>query len=386
VAFVKGAFLVCRRAAGTPAALWVALLTWSQVLPDSNLSRVLTGRSGIEAELSQAQARGYYERLIDADVGPPGAGATDPPVGPVAAPPGVTPFAESGIIIPVPGYRRWQMLPSVDTRWNGTTFRTNRLGLRSPEVSTDKPPGTYRIVVIGSSNTMGHGVDDGDVYPRPLESWLDAAVAATGRRVEVVNLATCGAPPSLRLLQIRDDVAAFRPDWVICDASVLDVSLEEHHLEVVVRERRPIPFVYVREAVRRSGASPDDPPADIRLKLGRHYPEFLEGAYAGWADEARRLGVPFTVLLLPRADTKAGSPRMVALLKSLARRNGLDLIDAFDAFRPFPLDQIRVGPWDPHPSARGHRAIFEALRDELVRRGGPPGLPLPSARAPAAGG
>jgi hypothetical protein len=74
----------------------------------------------------------------------------------------------------------------------------------------------------------------------------------------------------------------------------------------------------------------------------------------------------------------------VALIKSLARRNGLDLIDVFDALRPLTLDQMRVSPWDPHPSARGHRAIFEALRDELVRRGGAPGLPLPSVSASSA--
>ena len=38
-----------------------------------------------------------------------------------------------------------------------------------------------------------------------------------------------------------------------------------------------------------------------------------------------------------------------------------------------------VSAWDRHPSALGHRALFHALRSELLRRGNLPGLPLGSA-------
>ena len=45
--------------------------------------------------------------------------------------------------------------PGLDANWNGRPFRTNSHGHRSPEVSVEKPPGTYRVVVLGSSNSMG---------------------------------------------------------------------------------------------------------------------------------------------------------------------------------------------------------------------------------------
>ena len=79
----------------------------------------------------------------------------------------------TGIVTEVPSYLRWEMKPDLDIRWNGTTFQTNRLGFRTPEVSLEKPAGTYRILVFGSSNTMGYGVNNDDMYTRHLEQFLD---------------------------------------------------------------------------------------------------------------------------------------------------------------------------------------------------------------------
>jgi hypothetical protein len=36
------------------------------------------------------------------------------------------------------------------------------------------------------------------------------------------------------------------------------------------------------------------------------------------------------------------------------------------------LEEFRISEWDKHTSARGHRAIFEAIRDALIARGGLP--------------
>lgn len=63
----------------------------------------------------------------------------------------------------------------------------NSRGFRGPEVAVPKPPGVYRIVMIGDSQTIG-GAGEGNSIPSRLEKMLndDPAVAAR-RRVEVVN-------------------------------------------------------------------------------------------------------------------------------------------------------------------------------------------------------
>jgi hypothetical protein len=113
-----------------------------------------------------------------------------------------------------------------------------------------------RQIIFGSSNTMGHGVDDGAVYPRLLEQWLNERVG-TRLRVEVVNLAVAGGSPSRRLQRLREEGGRFQADLILCDASPLDHALEEDHLEAIVHSSPPIeiPFGYVREALLRAGVT-----------------------------------------------------------------------------------------------------------------------------------
>src|SRR5208337_2502700 len=145
-----------------------------------------------------------------------------------------------------------KLRPNLDARWNGTSFHSNSLGYRTPEVTLKKPADVYRMLVFGSSNSMGHGVDDGALYTRLLEQWLNERLA-TGLRVEVVNLSVAGESPSRRLQRLREEAGRYQADWILCDASPLDHALEEDHLEAIVRASPPIeiPFGYVREALLR---------------------------------------------------------------------------------------------------------------------------------------
>ena len=88
--------------------------------------------------------------------------------------------------------------------------------------------------------------------------------------------------------------------------------------------------------------------------------------------------------ILPRADSKDKSTRLHRYILSLADRHGLDCLDVSDAFDALAVDEFRLSEWDPHPSARGHLAIFEALRDALSRRRDLPGFPsrAPTRRGP----
>ena len=148
--------------------------------------RLLTRMRGddpVGDELKQAKGLGYYEALIW------GPGGSDDGDGKGDGfPPGYVAIADSGLLELDPGYRRWRLRPGLDARWNGTSFRTNGLGYRGPEIGPENSSGTFRVVVLGSSNTMGHGIDDEDGYVRRFERWL-AGELGPSRKVEVVNLA-----------------------------------------------------------------------------------------------------------------------------------------------------------------------------------------------------
>ena len=148
---------------------------------------------------------------------------------------------------------------------------------------------------------MGHGVNDEEMYARLLERWLNERIGDSPR-VEVLNLSISGDAPSRRLLRIREQADHFDPDWILTDASALDFALEEAHLTAVLRRNLPVPLPYVQEVLARSGAVAGDDPVTVRLKLKDQIVPLFEGEYEGWGQEARRLGRPISVLILPRAD------------------------------------------------------------------------------------
>lgn len=86
-------------------------------------------------------------------------------------------------------------------------LRVNSLGFRGPEISREKPPGTYRIVSLGDSATFGPQEEE-CAYPYLLPALLQP------RQVEAVNAAVEGYRTDRALARLRKDVLPLKPDLV----------------------------------------------------------------------------------------------------------------------------------------------------------------------------
>lgn len=100
----------------------------------------------------------------------------------------------------------------------------NRFGFRGPAPRVEKPPGTYRIALLGDSQAEALQVDFADTFGEVLERRLAecpalAAGAALGsdavQRVEVLNFGVSGYGTAQALLTLRHAAAAFEPDLVL---------------------------------------------------------------------------------------------------------------------------------------------------------------------------
>jgi hypothetical protein len=344
----------------------ILLLAFAGLAGDSAVLATLRGFSS-ESDIRESQSVGYYEALINV-------GRSDFTTEGPNPPPGWLPFSgdQTGIVRELPEYLRWEMKPNLDISWNGKTFRTNSHGFHTPEVSLEKPKGTYRILLFGSSNTMGYGIDAGEEYPRLLEAWLNQWSGNPFRPVELINLAVAGDSPTRRLARMSKEAKRWNADWLWCDATALDPWLEDNHIHSVLQRGISIPFPFVADAVRRSGAKGDDSLEAFRERFRGQSEAMLGTVYAAWSAEAARIGVPLSVVVLPRADGKGKSTRIFQLIKSLTERAGLEVLDISNAFDKMEVDEFRISEWDRHPSVRGHQAMFVALRTELLRRGGFP--------------
>lgn len=88
----------------------------------------------------------------------------------------------------------------------GHRVRFNRAGFREREFAMPKPPGVYRIVVLGDSLTWGAGLGEEERYSSQLEARLLAVLP--GRSIEVLNFGFQGASTTL----LRDWWRTISPD------------------------------------------------------------------------------------------------------------------------------------------------------------------------------
>ena len=92
------------------------------------------------------------------------------------------------------------------------TVQTDEHGFRTPRFAERKPPGTFRVVCLGDSSTLGMNVEDDDPYPQVLARLLEDTRPG---RFEVLNLGVIGYTSRQGLELIRQRVLHYQPDLVI---------------------------------------------------------------------------------------------------------------------------------------------------------------------------
>jgi|GEM_PF-4387873 len=124
-------------------------------------------------------------------------------------------------IAPAPrlAYHAWgnrpdTLLPGVEhravTRNYDVVFRTNALGFKDEEHAVEKPPGVYRVLLLGDSFVEGQGVDPRDHLARVLER----LAARDGVRLEAIAMAASGWGQSQELATYEVVGRRYAPDFV----------------------------------------------------------------------------------------------------------------------------------------------------------------------------
>ncbi len=91
----------------------------------------------------------------------------------------------------------------------------NSRGWRDREFDYAKPPGVYRIVVVGDSYVEGKEVLLEHTFHKRLEARLNEELAHPGLRFEVVALARGGISTDMELRVIQERATRYAPDLVV---------------------------------------------------------------------------------------------------------------------------------------------------------------------------
>ena len=324
----------------------------------------------------EATAGGYYEGLIGGGDSPEGA-RSELAMRLLGKPSDWVRFDAANVAYHLNGdFLMFALRPNVNRRIFGQPFVTNGQGYRDDPFTLEKPPGTFRVVVLGSSIDMGWGVGNGESYVDLLETWLNAHAKEIGtpRRFEVLNFAVAAYSPMQRLEVYRRKAAAYHPDLVLYSATLLDTRLIEIHLCDMLQQRVDPKYDFLRRTIADAGIGGDDflrepdgklaNKASIKAKLRPRYWSAYDATLGTLAADCRSSGVTLACLIVPRVG-KADAPDVraerSARLRTIAAHHALTLIDLTDTFDHVDSTKVELAAWDDHPNALGHQQLFLRL-------------------------
>jgi hypothetical protein len=318
-------------------------------------------------------------------------------------------------------------------------YKFNSRGNRAGMELRPKTPGTYRIVMIGSSFAMGLFVPREKTFAALLPAALSQR---TGRKVELYNEATGGKfrggpfPAAGAPMQINEALSA-SPDlilWIVTSNDFLTASpdetatsggLENAHApderpaSVLDRDKLTANVDALMEKLRNrfdqaraalmlkhfllkdetqdkyvaSYLQNEDDAGFLKSKPGAKW-ERLEQSFAreavAYEAQAKAAGVPLVAVFIPnRAQTAMISMtkrpegydpyRLDQELGGIVTSHGGTYLDILPDYRTIPNPEQNYFPVDGHPDANGHAVIAQFLAKELTH-GAVPALTANSER------
>jgi hypothetical protein len=114
------------------------------------------------------------------------------------------------------GYRLRPGMEGIYRKEGRAFVRINSEGLRDREHQKQKPPGVFRIAVVGDSYAEALQVEQQEAFWSVMERRLAGLCApSAGLSVEVVNFGVSGYGTAQELITLREQVWAYSPDMVL---------------------------------------------------------------------------------------------------------------------------------------------------------------------------
>jgi lysophospholipase L1-like esterase len=259
-------------------------------------------------------------------------------------------------------------IPNAEAVLQSVTVRTNAWGLRGGAVHDTPAPGTRRILVLGSSIALGWGVEEDKV----VSSRIEKQFQASGQKVEVLNGGIGNYNAGRYVERFLSHLAKLQPTDLLVLAFVRDgEELEEGGGNVLLRHSQLAvsAFVAINRLMTRSGEA----------SLVDHYRRIYEpgspalavmtSEFARLAAYAREHGIRVTLAMVPDVHNLTTYPLGFVhdVFARTARDNGFAYLDLLPAFRGLTPEEIYAMPGDPHPNARGHALMADAIYAAMSR-------------------
>jgi lysophospholipase L1-like esterase len=256
--------------------------------------------------------------------------------------------------------------PGASAELQNVTISINSLGMRGPEPA-NRDEGGKRILLLGSSITLGWGVAEENVLRARLAAQL-------GGKVEVLNAGIGNYNAERYVTLYRQRLQNLRPDIIVVHYFVNDAEILAPATGNWIMRNSQMALMLWQATVNLTMGRSD------MKGLDAHYREAyadhsegrkrMEAALSELAQIARASGTRVVLAMMPDIHNLSPYPFGFVhkhMRKIAGRLNWtfVDLLQGFEGVKD-PRSLFAI-PGDPHPNSRGHSIMADTLAPTLVR-------------------
>ena len=257
----------------------------------------------------------------------------------------------------------------------GVPVSINSGGLRDREFTREKPPGTYRIMMLGDSTTFGWGVRLEDTAAKFLERKLNDHLPPGYDKVEVINTGVGNYDTVQEVTYYETIGRTYHPDLVVLVFFINDpepVPVEKKSF--LIDRSYLIAFATNRfdGVLRHAGVRPDWKKYYASL-YDDDRPGFqaCKKALVSLADATRSDGAKLVVAILPELHQINGDtyPFKAAhqKIKDVMTPEQVPVLDLIDGLKDHGEEPtLWVTPLDDHPNAKANNLISDQLEQWVL--------------------
>jgi hypothetical protein len=264
--------------------------------------------------------------------------------------------------------------PNTDAFLMGHDVKINSQGLRDNEYALAKPPGVYRILVLGDSTTFGWGVSIDDTAAKILERELNAQHLPGYQHFEVINAGVGNYDTVQEVTYYKTRGRDFHPDMVILVFFINDPEPVPVQKSIWLIDRSYLVAFLTNRldgVLRKTGTRPGWKEYYASL-YNENLPGFqaCKAALVDLAAATREDHAKLIVALLPELHQINDDYPFTAAhqkIKDIVASQNVPVLDLIDGLRNHgPEITLWVTPLDDHPDGKANALIAGQLRDAIL--------------------
>ena len=278
---------------------------------------------------------------------------------------------KSGATRPTKDFLPWELIPNTSVIFKKVSLEINQFGHRDRSDYTEtKPEGTFRIALVGGSNTMGSGVLVELVFANLLEERLNAELGGSAYdRFEVINFSVGGYHLPERVFMLQNKVGAFEPDLILVSATDRDLTIQHDRMARKLKKgkKEPIDLPFLKRIIRKADVKRRDELDRMVRKLKPFQEDILLGCLDELATYSRENDTELAVFLMRRVGGTRKAKDLEATYEVM-KKSGVTILPLFESYEGVGERELWLDPEleDPHPNIEGHRRIADNLFEKLM--------------------